>query len=145
MNAADTFGYKHQKNRLSKRPVIKGDFSSRKINYKEPGIYKLNRTASLFLILFVILSIISYFCVLLRANVIKELHTETNKISYENIELQNKVDVLKSFYSIDTKVSKIDFLKKPDKVIEVSEGNVIIQKSNGNIDRHKLKQVPAGF
>ncbi len=63
--------------------------------------------------------------VISRESVVQNIHTKTNKIYYENIELQNKVDNLRSFYAIDNKVSKINFLKKADKVIEVKAVNNI--------------------
>lgn len=146
MGAADIFKYKQRKTGLTKRPVIKGDFSTYKINHKELGIYKVNRLAASFLTMLVLFSICSYTAVLFREKIVKDVHAETNKIYYENIELQNKVDTLKSFYSIDNKVSKINFLKKPDKVIEVKAVDKTAQKTNGNNSpKNNLKQMPAGF
>ena len=80
-----------------------------------------------------------------REAVVQDLHFKTNKIYYENIDLQNSVDNLKSFYAIDNQVSKINFLKKADKVIEVKAVDNITPKIKNLIDKHNLKQVPAGF
>lgn len=89
--------------------------------YKKPVIFGINIVLGFLLLIAMILSMVSYFAVTARESRIKELHTATNQLNYENIELQNKVDSLKSFYVLDTKVQKIDFLKKPDKVMEVNE------------------------
>jgi hypothetical protein len=145
MGAVNIFGQKQRKNGLSKKPVIKGDFSSYKINYKELRIYKLNKLIASCLLLFVILSMASYMAVVSREVVVKDLHIKTNKIYYENIDLQNKVDNLKSFYAIDNQVSKINFLIKPDKVIEVKAVNNIVPKRKKHMNKHNPKQVPAGF
>ena len=83
--------------------------------------------------------------VVTRESVVKDLHFKTNKIYYENIDLQNSVDNLKSFYAIDNQVSKINFLKKADKVIEVKAVDNITPTIKNLIDKHNLKQVPAGF
>jgi hypothetical protein len=71
------------------------------------------------LLITMILSMVSYFCVTARENRLKELHIATNQLNFENIELQNSVDYQKSFYVIDNRVQNINFLKRPDKVIEV--------------------------
>lgn len=130
---------------LNKRSVIKGDFSSYKINYREMRIYKFNKFLAFLLLLFVVIAIIMAITVVFRGNTARELHNKTVKINYENTELQNKVDNMKSFYSIDTKVSKIDFLKKADRVIEVKAINNAPQKPDKNPDLQKLRKMPAGF
>jgi len=146
MGAVNIFGQKPRKNGLSKKPVIKGEFSSYQINYKELKIYKFNKFLAFCILILVILSMASYMAVVSREVIVKDIHIKTNKIYYENIDLQNSVDNLKSFYAIDTKVSKIDFLKKADKVLEVKAvSSKIAPKTRSNIDKHNLKQVPAGF
>lgn len=89
--------------------------------YKKPALFGINIVLGFILLIAMILAMVSYFSVTARESRIKELHASTNQLNYENIELQNKVDSLKSFYVLDTKVQKIDFLKKPDKVMEVNE------------------------
>ena len=146
MSAANIFGQKSKKSGLSKRPVIKGDFSSSyKINPRELIMYKFNKFLAYCLLILVFLSMASYMAVVSKELIAQDLHSKTNKLYYENIDLQNKVDNLKSFYAIDNKVSKINFLKKADKVIEVNAINNAVPKIKDNIDKHNLKQVPAGF
>ncbi|HSA07019.1 MAG TPA: hypothetical protein P5556_07545 [Candidatus Gastranaerophilales bacterium] len=105
--------------------VIQGKFSEQNSAYKKPVIIKINVILAFALLLSVVLCMVSYLGVIAKESKIKELHISTNKINYENIELQNKVDYLKSFYNVDDKVQKIDFLKKADQVMEVKERNEI--------------------
>jgi hypothetical protein len=99
--------------------VIRGDFRPNSKLYPEPAILRINNVLGFFLLLSILASMVSYLAVMVKENKIKEVQVFTNKINYENIDMQNKVDYLKSFYIIDNKVSKINFLKKPDKVIEI--------------------------
>lgn len=145
MGAVNIFGQKPGKNGLSKKSVIKGDFSSYKINYRELRIYKFNKFLAFSLLTLAFLSMASYLAVVLREVTVKDIHNKTNKIYYENLDLQNSVDNLKSFYAIDNKVSKINFLKKADNVIEVKAVNNVVSKIKNNADKHNLKQVPRGF
>lgn len=145
MGAVNIFGQKPRKHGLSKKPVIKGDFASPKINHKELRIYKLNKFMASCLLILVFLSMASYLAVVMREVVVKDIHNKTNKIYYENIDLQNNVDNLKSFYAIDNKVSKINFLKKADQVIEVKDVTKVAPKRKNNINKHNIKQVPTGF
>lgn len=116
-----------KKNNFEKHqnPIIKGEFPTHPTIYKKPAIVKANKILAFSLLAAVIVSMTSYIGVIAKENKIKNLHASTNKINYENIELQNKVDYLKSFYTIDTKVQKIDFLKKADQVLEVRASNKI--------------------
>lgn len=146
MGSPNIFGQKSKRNGLTKRPVIKGDFSSSyKIDYRSLGVYKFNKFLAYCMLVLVIVLMGSYMAVVTREVVVKDIHTKTNKMYYENIDLQNRVDNLKSFYAIDNKVSKINFLKKADKVIEVKAVDSAIPKINNNLNKHNLKQVPAGF
>lgn len=112
-----------KKNKQQKNSLLKGNFPEQSSIYPKPKILRINSFIAFLLSLSIVLSMISYLGVVAKEHKIKDLHSVTNKINYENIELQNKVDYLKSFYSIDNKVQKIDFLKKADKVMEVSKKN----------------------
>ncbi|OGI00727.1 MAG: hypothetical protein A2Y25_11705 [Candidatus Melainabacteria bacterium GWF2_37_15] len=114
------------------KAVVSGNFPAHQpVAYEKPAIMKVNSLLVVCLLPVIILSMISYFGVVAKENKVKELHSATNKINFENIELQNKVDSLKSFYALDNKVQKMDFLKKPDQVIEVQSNinpPVILEK-----------------
>jgi len=110
-----------KKKSTRKKPIVREKFPSKKAVYSKPVILKINFILAIALTVVVFLSMISYLGVISKENKIKNFHALTHKLNYENIELQNKVDYLKSFYAIDGKVQKIDFLKKADKVMEVKK------------------------
>lgn len=137
MAQANLINIKRRKKK-SNDPYARGDFNrqapsqySRK--YKKPAIYGVNLVLAILLLFSMLVSAIIYFGVISKENRIKKLHAYTNKLNYENIDLQNRVDYLKSFYVIDHKVRNINFLKKPDKVMEVKE------KVNNNAVHDKEK------
>ena len=105
--------------------ILKGSFPSQSSIYPTPKIFKINFILAFSLIIAVILSMVSYLGIIAKDNEVKNLHFSTNKINYENMDLQNRVDYMKSFYALDNKVKKIDFLKKADKVMEVEKRNKI--------------------
>jgi len=114
-----------------KKSIVSGNFPQKPSLYEKPAILKTNKILAFSLLMVVILSMTSYLFVLSKESRVKELHSATNKLNYENVELQNKVDYLKSFYVLDDKVQKIDFLKKPDQIIEVQSNTktpIIVEK-----------------
>lgn len=114
-----------------KKAVIGGKITPKLTVQEKPAILKTNVIIAFCLLTVVALSMISYMGVISKETKVKELHSVTNKVNYENIELQNKVDYLKSFYVLDNNVQKIDFLEKPEQVIEVkpnSKSPIIQQK-----------------
>ncbi len=110
---------KKKKISIARKSPVKGNLPESINAYKKPGILKINTILAYSLIPAILTSMISYLGVIAKENRVKDLHFLTNKLNYENIELQNRVDYLKSFYTIEDKVQKIDFLKKADKVMEV--------------------------
>lgn len=89
-------------------------------NYKELAVFKFNRFLTCLLLTGIVLSMASYSVVINKESVIATVHKQTNDMNTENVELQTKVDYLKSFYNINKQVSKLSSLKKADKVIELS-------------------------
>ncbi|MDD3151203.1 MAG: hypothetical protein PHV68_10285, partial [Candidatus Gastranaerophilales bacterium] len=67
----------------------------------------------------IIISMASYSFVIAKQSKMSAIQQKTAEINYENAELQNKVDFLKSFYNINKQVSKIKKLQKAEKIIEV--------------------------
>ena len=123
--------------------IIRGKFPAQQSLYEKPVIFRVNTILIFSLLIVMILSMLSYLVVITKESKIKELHSVTNKINYENIELQNKVDYLKSFYALDNKVQQIGFLKKADKVIEVnSQAKIPIKRDKRK--KFEIKSVP-GF
>jgi hypothetical protein len=123
---ASSLGYKHvirhknsYKTAPAHTPVVDGNFPVFE-NFKELAVYKLNRFLTSLLVVAVIISMVSYSVVAAKENKINTIHEETNEINYENLELQNRVDSVKSFYSINAKIDQASWLTKPDSVLEVN-------------------------
>jgi hypothetical protein len=115
--------YKKVKQYNDKDSLIQAQFP-RHENFRELAIFRFNRFLGYVLILSTIASIVSYSMVAARENTLAKIHSKTNDINFENIELQNKVDYARSFYNINNKVAGVNFLKKPDAVMEVKGSTV---------------------
>ena len=115
-------------------PILKGDFK-RNVNQKINAIFKLNHFLSTMLILSVIISMVSYSMVAAKETQVSVIHSDTNELNFENIELQNKVDHARSFYNINNKIADVNFLKKPDNIIEVKADSQLpsVKKENEEI------------
>jgi hypothetical protein len=113
--------YQYQYN--DKDSLIQAQFP-RHESFKEIAIFRFNRFLGYVLILSTIASMISYSVVAAKENTLAKIHSKTNDINFENIELQNKVDYARSFYNINNKVAGVNFLKKPDTIMEVKGSNV---------------------
>ncbi len=50
-----------------------------------------------------------------------QLHSEISDLNYDNIDLENKLENVKSYYSVDTKVSSNASFEKAKNVIEVEQ------------------------
>ena len=64
-----------------------------------------------------------YTIVSLSETKLANLHNKISEKNYENIELENKLENVKSYYSIDTKVSSTADFDKAKNVLEVSHMN----------------------
>ena len=64
-----------------------------------------------------------YTIVSLDETKLANLHSKISEKNYENIELENKLENVKSYYSIDTKVSSTADFDKAKNVLEVNHMN----------------------
>lgn len=62
-----------------------------------------------------------YSLVSLSETRLANLHSEISDLNYENIDLENKLENVKSYYSVDTKVSSNASFEKAKNVIEVEQ------------------------
>ena len=62
-----------------------------------------------------------YSIVAISETNLANLHTQISELNYENIELENKLENVKSYYSVDTKVSASTDFDKAKNVIEVNK------------------------
>ncbi len=64
---------------------------------------------------------IVYSLVALSETKLAQLHSEISDLNYENTDLENKLENIKSYYSVDTKVSSSALFDKAKNVIEVEQ------------------------
>ncbi|MCQ2958035.1 MAG: hypothetical protein MJ180_03925, partial [Candidatus Gastranaerophilales bacterium] len=64
-----------------------------------------------------------YTIVSLSETKLSNLHSKISELNYENIELENKLENVKSYYSVDTKVSSTADFDKAKNVLEVNHVN----------------------
>ena len=65
-----------------------------------------------------------YSIVALSETKLANLHTKISDLNYENIELENKLENVKSYYSVDTKVSNSADFEKAKNVLELNHVNI---------------------
>ncbi len=63
---------------------------------------------------------IVYSFVALSETKLTKLHATISELNYENIDLENKLENVKSYYSVDTKVSSTADFDKAKNVLEVN-------------------------
>lgn len=125
-----------------KTQVLEGNFPVFE-NYRDLAVFKFNRFLCTLLGISILISMFTYSAVISKEDQLSKLHTKINDINYENVELQNKLDYIKSFYNIDNKVTQANFLKRADSVMEVTAKQPII---SNNIALSGVKTKPVnGF
>ena len=67
-----------------------------------------------------------YSIVALSETKLSNLHSQISELNYENIELENKLENVKSYYSVDTKVATSADFSKAKHVLEVNHVNAKI-------------------
>lgn len=116
--------YKEAKQYNLGNSIVKGNFPKHE-NLKGISIFKFTNFLSCVLVLSVLSSMISYSMIISKENALALIHNKTNEVNFDNLELQNKVDYAKSFYNINNKIAKVNFLKKADNILEVKGTNSI--------------------
>lgn len=99
--------------------------SSVKVNKKVKNVAKNKKTALNFALLslcgvFTIIFIAIYSVVALSETKLTNLHSQIHELNYENIELENKLEKIKSYYSVDTKVASNNVFEKAKNVLELN-------------------------
>ena len=121
--------------------VISGYFN-KYVVYKETVIAKVNSTLSFILFLLVLLTVGSYYFTSLSEVKLNALRKEVIAINDENIELQNKLDYLSSFYNVDRTIKNANILQTAKRVMEVDANNYDNQRQFG---KRKLKKQKKEF
>ena len=77
-----------------------------------------------------LISLISYTMVLCLENKVLSLHKDTAKIQMENVDIKTQVEFAKSLYNVQNKAATLNFLHRPDKIIEVDYDSRKINVNN---------------
>lgn len=109
--------------------VIKGYFPKENIR-KEMAIKKINTTLTSLLVASLLITAVSYYFATANEMVLNDLNRQTVILNDENMDLQNKLDNLKSFNNVDMSMQKSNMLQKAQHVMEVPavSSNIIPNK-----------------
>lgn len=121
-------------NHYQQSPIINGYFPTHK-TYKEMAIARINRTLCIFLFMALITSAVSYYFVTANEITLNKYRKQTLALNDENVELQNKLDYLKSYYNVDKAMQKQHLLQKADTVIEVKDSPATAPVKNSAISK----------
>ena len=97
------------------------------------AISKVNRSLCAVLVLFILVSAVSYYFVTANELTLNKYRKETLALNDENVELQNKLDYLKSYYNVDKAMQKQHLLQKAKTVIEVKDAPASAPVNNNAI------------
>ena len=111
-----------QKSRYQSMPVQKEDRqvrrSAKTVNEKVLALnFALVCLGGVIAVVFIAI----YSLVAVSETKLANLHSEISDLNYENIDLENKLENVKSYYSVDTKVSSNASFEKAKNVIEVEQ------------------------
>lgn len=112
-------------------PVIDGYFPHHK-TYKELAIARVNKTLCAFLLMFIMISAVSYYFVTASEITLNKYRKQALALNDENVDLQNRLDYLKSYYNVDKAMQKQHLLQKAKNVIEVKDTAITTQVTNSN-------------
>lgn len=104
-------------------PVVYGRFP-KYVHHKKSSVEKLNKFLSMVLLGFVLLSLVSYYFVSDGQKTMNSLGREIVALNSENIELQNKLDNLRSFNKVESIMQGQTMLNTAKKVIEIPAVNM---------------------
>lgn len=119
-NQYHNYGTQYANNHSSMSPVIDGYFPTHK-TYKEMAIARVNKTLCGILFLFILISAVSYYFVTASEITLNKYRKQALALNDENVDLQNKLDYLKSYYNVDKAMQKQHLLQKAKTVIEVKD------------------------
>lgn len=100
---------------------------------KDMAIRKVNKSLCGLLIFAILSAIISYYFVIANEVTLHKLNRQIISLNDENFELQNRLDKLKSFNNVDSKIKQSNILQKAENVIEVQEVQIPVVVSNTRI------------
>ena len=87
---------------------------------REQLVLMLNTALLVMIGVFSIGFLLVYSLVAIKEEKLASLHSKINNLNYENIELENKLENVKSYYSVDNKIAESNTLDKAKNVIEIN-------------------------
>ena len=103
---------------LNEKNVVGGHFKQY-ISRKEHAVAKVNKTLRTLLIVLIVITMTSYYFAVSSEVKLNKIRKEVIAISEENVDLQNKIDYLGSFYNVDKTVNSAKLLQTATEVLEV--------------------------
>lgn len=121
-------------------PIIRGEFPQYK-SHKELAIRRVNASMCGLLGILVLISLVSYYTLTSKEIKLNEIRKETQAINDENIDLQNKLDYLNSYYNVDKTMKNKNMLHRAQQVIEIPAANI----PNGSESARESKNAKTSF
>ncbi len=132
-----------QKQFYSENPVkaqsgslIEGYFYKENL-VKEMTIRKVNQSLCGVLMVAILGAIVSYYFAMTNELELNVLSRKITTLNDENAELQHKLDRLKSFNNVDSKMTEFHVLQKPEKVIEIQAVEMATPNVKTNVTNPK--------
>lgn len=110
-----------KKTRYKSVPIAPKKSQNRKPKTQQEKILALNFVLLCFGAVIAIVFVTVYSAVAISETRLANLHSQISELNYENIDLENKLENVKSYYSVDTKVSSNASFEKAKNVIEVEQ------------------------
>lgn len=126
MQNAKFANQRQQRTSNQANPIIYGYFPHK--TYKEMAIARVNKTLCGLLGIVILVSLISYYFVTSSEMTLNKIGKETIKLNNENVELQNKLDYLRSFNNVDNLVRSRNLLNTAKQVMEVPAASTVIEE-----------------
>lgn len=113
-----------------KKPVQK--IKTRTKNNVDKLNFVLVSTSCIFAVVFTAI----YSIVAVSETKLSKLYSQISELNYENIELENKLENVKSYYSVDTKVASTADFSKAKHVLEVDHVDPKITPHHKPLSKH---------
>lgn len=140
----EDYSYQYRENQVQspvkhEGSVIEGYFYKENL-VKEMAIRKINQSLCGILMVSILCVIVSYYFAMTNELALNVLSRKITTLNDENAELQNRLDRLRSFNNVDSKMTQFNVLQKPEKVIEIQA-----LETQAPAIKNNLKQSPKFF
>ena len=129
---------------LAVNSIIEGYFPKENL-VKDMAVKRINKSLCWILGILIFVVVISYYFVVACEIKLNDLSRETVILNNENEELQNKLDMLKSFNNVDKSLQQNNILQKAGQVIETQEVQLSSKELNKSSSSKKIFNTTIGF